>query len=783
LALVAALGLGWGLAPAQAEEPPIETPQVSPTLNVTDNGVTLTVVDPESDTAIDEQAGEGTLVGAYECLDIEEFSLVALTWAEAEGAPVLYLRTHSADGWSQWYTFSTTDDVIVKNDGTFSSDAIWVGDSDGLQVQAIGDEDSSISDLQAVVIEPGAGPRNQGRAGADIAPASTTISNFLDAPAFQTRAQWGAAAPDCKTTVDATVIAITVHHTAGSNVYTQAEAPGIVRGIQAYHQSLEWCDIGYNFLIDKFGTIYEGHYGGADLPVHGAHAGTWNLQTVGISFMMNSETAEPTPVALEAAEHLIAWKLQSYYRNPLGTVSIGGKTLATIFKHQDVSATACPGKFVIAKMEEIRHEVVALMAGATASPIQPKWQSLGGATGTLGQPYRLEQPIGNGRYTEFKNGSIYWTSTTDAHTVTGSIATAFLNAGGALGNWGFPLTDAYTNSSGQLTQQFQNGWATVPSGGGAVTFAPGTPPSPNRSVTYTAHVQSFGWMASVKDGATAGTIGKSKRLEAFTIALPDAPTGSSVTYSADVQTLGWMASVTNGKTAGTTGKGRRIEGIKISLSGPIANTHSVWYRVHVQSRGWLGWTKDGQPAGTQGYGYRIEAIQISLEPVGTAPSPLGGGAYLTKAAAISYSAHVASQGWLPTVSDGATAGTTGKARRMEALQLTVQNLPAGSGVSVAAHVQSKGWMAAVSNGKIAGTTGKSLRMEALKITLTGPIASTHDIWYRAHVQGYGWLAWTSNGNPAGSQGRSLRMEAVQILLLPKGTPPPQSTATTAFVTK
>ena len=62
-----------------------------------------------------------------------------------------------------------------------------------------------------------------------------------------------------------------VHHTASGNDYSRAEAPAIMRGVYAYHtRSLHWSDIGYNFLVDRYGTIYEGRYGGMTKGVIGA---------------------------------------------------------------------------------------------------------------------------------------------------------------------------------------------------------------------------------------------------------------------------------------------------------------------------------------------------------------------------------------------------------------------------------------------------------------------------------------------------------------------------------
>ncbi len=134
---------------------------------------------------------------------------------------------------------------------------------------------------------------------------------------------------------------------------------------------------------------------------------------------------------------------------------------------------------------------------------------------------------------------------------------------------------------------------------------------------------------------------------------------------------------------------------------------------------------------------------------------------------LSYNAHVQTYGWLPYVSDGQTAGTTGLYKRMEALTLALSDTSNG-GITYRAHVQTYGWQSYVSNGQIAGTTGLYKRMEAIQISLTGTLASQYDVIYRVHIQHYGWLDWVKNGAIAGTTGQALRMEAIEIYLAPKG---------------
>ena len=122
------------------------------------------------------------------------------------------------------------------------------------------------------------------------------------------------------------------------------------------------------------------------------------------------------------------------------------------------------------------------------------------------------------------------------------------------------------------------------------------------------------------------------------------------------------------------------------------------------------------------------------------------------AGSIQYRVHAQDKGWFPWVSDGACAGTTGEARRLEAIQIKSE----AANLTYQVHVQNKGDMPPVGEGQTAGTTGQSLRMEAIKIDCNKPIT------YRVHVQNKGWMPWVKNGQWAGTKGQGLRMEAIEI---------------------
>ena len=160
-----------------------------------------------------------------------------------------------------------------------------------------------------------------------------------------------------------------VHHTAGANSYTPAQAAAIVRGIEVYHvQGNGWNDIGYNFLVDRFGTVYEGRAGGITRNVIGAHSEGFNSGTVGIALIGNFTNAVPPRAMQDALVKLLAWRLDVAHVDPLSRVVYlsGGNakfkagrsvTLRAISGHRDTGPSECPGNDAYALLPAIAKRV------------------------------------------------------------------------------------------------------------------------------------------------------------------------------------------------------------------------------------------------------------------------------------------------------------------------------------------------------------------------------------------------------------------------------------------
>ena len=343
--------------------------------------------------------------------------------------------------------------------------------------------------------------------------------------------------------------------------------------------------------------------------------------------------------------------------------------------------------------------------------------------------------------------------------------------------------------------------------------------TPDVTIRYTTHVQTYGWQGDENNankwfanGKMAGTSGKAKRLEGIKIRVYGNDS-LGIQYTTHCQSYGWLPWSANGDMNGTQGEAKRLEAIKIQLTGSDKDKYDVYYRVHAQSYGWLGWAANGAPAGTAGYAKRLEGIQIVVVKRGqsfntkmgniTSAYPLG---YYAKAGTspvvnakdtsntnpqiagadspnVTYRTHVQSYGWQGWRYNGAMSGTSGQAKRLEGIEIKLTNVPYSGGICYTTHVQSYGWQEPTNNpsawrrnGTMSGTSGQAKRLEAICIALTGDMQRHYDVYYRVHAQSFGWLGWAKNGAPAGTAGYAKRLEGIEIRLVPKGQAAPGSTA-------
>jgi hypothetical protein len=286
------------------------------------------------------------------------FNLVGLNW-RGDAAPHVALRVRRHAGWSAWR------DLGVHGAG--GSDPAWVGRARVVQYRL----SRRVPGLRLHFVSV---PKRPVRAGA---------SQTVDTPfPYVTRDQWGADQCRPRTAPDyGEVKAVAVHHTVSLNDYTPEEAPQIVLAICRYHRNSNgWNDIGYNALVDKYGTIYEGRAGGLDQAVVGAHAQGFNSQTAGVANIGDYSSIGASDAALSATANYIRWKLGVHGQPLSGPVTLtsgGGPesrypagtrvTVDRVLGHRDVGKTACPGDGLYEQLDQIRSLVTSGTPFATYS--------------------------------------------------------------------------------------------------------------------------------------------------------------------------------------------------------------------------------------------------------------------------------------------------------------------------------------------------------------------------------------------------------------------------------
>jgi len=325
------------------------------------------------------------------------FDLVGLHW---QGAGVVRFRTERADGtWSPWRLSAPESDDLPdrntaearRNRGWHLGNPFWVGRSERIQYRL----GRHVRRLRAFFVRSpllGGTPQH--------------VKPFTEnAPPIITRAEWGANEAIRRNrkkgpkVADSVHFAI-VHHTAGTNSYSRSQSSAIVRGIETYHVlGNGWDDIGYNFLVDKYGQVFEGRFGGMEKAVVGAHAMGFNYGAVGVSLLGNYNGAGLTPAARAAVVSLLAWRLDVAHVDALSRVtrvSAGNPEYAkgtavdlrTISGHRDTYNTSCPGNSVYAQLSSITRAVAATGAPKIYSPL-----ILGGVGGNVRFTARLSSAV------------------------------------------------------------------------------------------------------------------------------------------------------------------------------------------------------------------------------------------------------------------------------------------------------------------------------------------------------------------------------------------------------
>lgn len=340
--------------------------------------------------ATEKSTGRGDAI-VSDVMPVDGYGTVGVTWSPSakvdEDEIGIEVRTRTSGTWSDWTDVEYHDDhgpdpsTAEGRNTRPGTDALLIGDVDAVQVKVATDSPAP-ADMKLAVIDPGTADATTTQTPAiDTARATTedvpveeppttgdpesggdsialqSVSS-TPKPKIYSRAQWGAdeRIRDKGSLSYYEVHGGYVHHTVNANNYTADQVPGIIRGIYNYHvKTRGWSDVGYNFLVDKFGRIWEGRAGGVDRPVVGAHTSGYNNYSFAMSAIGNFEVTGAPSAMLRAYGALFAWKLSLHGVDAADTSQkIGSKYFPAISGHRDAGSTACPGRYLYAKIPRIR---------------------------------------------------------------------------------------------------------------------------------------------------------------------------------------------------------------------------------------------------------------------------------------------------------------------------------------------------------------------------------------------------------------------------------------------
>ncbi len=333
------------------------------------------------------------------------FDLVALTWTGALPAGThLEVRVRESGTWGVWHDLPEADHGPDAGEeggvSTRASEPLATAGADGVQVRVDSPAGAAPTGLRAMLVDGGRSPADTTEPTAAGSAATATpgaapstpaasaaaavVTTGLGRPAVITRSQWGADERLVKEQprIDKRVNTLFIHHTDTTNSYSRTQAYAQVRAVYLFHtRGRGWNDIGYNFLVDRYGRVFEGRRGSISAAVHGAHTGGFNTDAIGISALGSFSAAKPTSAMLRGLVSVAAWKSAEWFINPRGKVSAtssGGSStkyaagkvvrLNRISGHRDTGYTECPGNKLYPYLPWIRNAVANRLKARLISP-------------------------------------------------------------------------------------------------------------------------------------------------------------------------------------------------------------------------------------------------------------------------------------------------------------------------------------------------------------------------------------------------------------------------------
>ncbi|UMG91706.1 N-acetylmuramoyl-L-alanine amidase [Nocardioides sp. TF02-7] len=306
-------------------------------------------------------------------IEADRFRMVGVTWRGGRGRVWARWRRTSG-GWTGWRELpplSHGPDRRGPERGRrgAATDLTWTGPSDAVQLELTGAARAPVLTLLELRRLPGdrraderlSAPRRNG-GGTLPKPGAVPMPRMLFRKAWGPNPAWRNGSPS----YNRRIRQLHVHHTVNGNDYRRADVPAMIRAMYRYHtKNLGWSDIGYNFLVDRFGRLWVGRAGGPRKAVRGAHTLGFNHASVGVAVIGSYETTEPPRAVIRALVRIASWKLDLYDGRPRARIRIrsGGSDrfregrrvrLPTIDGHRDTNQTACPGARLYAALPAVR---------------------------------------------------------------------------------------------------------------------------------------------------------------------------------------------------------------------------------------------------------------------------------------------------------------------------------------------------------------------------------------------------------------------------------------------
>jgi hypothetical protein len=397
---IATLALTAALTPALVVLPTLATP-AAPARPVAPRVVALDLsgADPAAFTALaapgapalgralsaDRLLGRGSAILTPQLPSTGRFDLVAVSWTTPVDGISVQVRVREGGRWTDWQKLDDGDDgpdQLVAGrptGGAGATSPLLTGGADGVQIRVDDATGTPPPGLRVDLVDGG-------RAAADAGPARPAASAeaATPQPTIVTRAQWGAdeSLVTGMPSYDTAVKALFVHHTDTTTSYSATQAYAQIRAVYAFHTKVRgWNDIGYNFLVDRFGRVFEGRRGSITAAVLGAHTGGFNSQSLGVAVLGTFITQAPPAAALRGLVDVLAWKAAQYGLNPQSATKLlsaggpytkhaAGSTVAvtTLSSHRDVGVTECPGNALYADLPWLRRQVAARMTPGLVAP-------------------------------------------------------------------------------------------------------------------------------------------------------------------------------------------------------------------------------------------------------------------------------------------------------------------------------------------------------------------------------------------------------------------------------